>query len=170
MSENSYLYKLKMALFDNGEPEEFLSFLQNFNMTLEASGTRNDGVKIQWFYTLVHGYELRQFDALSAELEISIPETLFYIILGLGTYFSPLNALTNKKRAMRRGMRKPRGLKVIFYAARLIELNEYLYVFLGEKIGNKFFVTELDEILLNSMANSWRNQDYVQVFYCEYIT
>ena len=38
-SEKSDLYEFKMALFDNGETEEFLLFLQNFKMTLEASVT-----------------------------------------------------------------------------------------------------------------------------------
>ena len=32
------LYELKISLFDNGDPEEFLLFVRNFNMTLAASG------------------------------------------------------------------------------------------------------------------------------------
>ena len=39
MSEKSYLYEFKMALFDNGDPEEFLLFISNFITTLE--GVRN---------------------------------------------------------------------------------------------------------------------------------
>ena len=31
-------------------------------------------------------------------------------------------------------------------------------------------VTELNEILLNSMSNSWSRHAYVQVFGCQYIT
>ena len=38
-SYSSYLYEFKVALFDNGDPEEFLLFVWNFNMTLVASGT-----------------------------------------------------------------------------------------------------------------------------------
>ena len=37
-SENLDLNELKMALFDNGNLEEFLLFIKNFNMTIEASG------------------------------------------------------------------------------------------------------------------------------------
>ena len=33
------LYEFKMSVFDNGETEEFLLFIRNFNMTLTASGT-----------------------------------------------------------------------------------------------------------------------------------
>ena len=36
-SQKLDLYELKMALFGNGDPEEFLLFVRNFNMTLEAS-------------------------------------------------------------------------------------------------------------------------------------
>ena len=46
MSQKSDLYELKMVLFDNGEPEEFLLFIRNFNITLEASGTLLSGANI----------------------------------------------------------------------------------------------------------------------------
>ena len=84
------------------------------------------------------------------------------IILGLGTYFSPVNALSKKICAMRHGIRNPRSLKVRRYAACLIDLNEYLDVLHGAKISNCFGVTELNEILLNSMTNRWTNQEYFQ--------
>ena len=41
------LYEFKMALFDNGDPEEFLLFIRNFNTTLEASGKILAGVRIK---------------------------------------------------------------------------------------------------------------------------
>ena len=48
---------------------------------------------------------------------------------------------------------KPRSLATIFYAARLIDLNEYLASFPGATLTEKLGVTELEEILLNSMPN-----------------
>ena len=33
-SENSELYEFKMALFDNGDPEEFLLFIRNLTLLL----------------------------------------------------------------------------------------------------------------------------------------
>ena len=56
---------------------------------------------------------------------------------------------------MRRGMKKPRALTVRRYAARLINLNEYLASFPGDNLNDKIGVTELNDILLNSMPNSW---------------
>ena len=37
--KNRNYTSLKMAVFDNSNPEEFLLFVQNFQMMLEASGT-----------------------------------------------------------------------------------------------------------------------------------
>ena len=43
---------------------------------------------------------------------------------------------------MRRVMSKPCGLKVRQFAAIIIDLNKYFYVFPGEKSGDKCFETE----------------------------
>ena len=68
------------------------------------------------------------------------------------------------------GIRNLLSLKVICYVAPLVDLNEYLDVLPGEKISDKICVTELYEILLNSMPNIWSKQAYVQGFDYEYIT
>ena len=51
----------------------------------------------------------------------------------------------------------------------MIDLDEYLAFFLGVTLADKIDVTELNEILLNSMPKSWSKQAYVRGFYCEYI-
>ena len=71
---------------------------------------------------------------------------------------------------MWRGIKNPRRLKVGHYAARLIDLNEYLASFLGATLADKIEVTALDEIILNRMPNSWYKQAYVQGFDCESIS
>ena len=43
----SDLYEFKMSLFDNGDLEEFLLFVRNFNTTLVASGTLEADAKFQ---------------------------------------------------------------------------------------------------------------------------
>ena len=57
-----------MSLFENGEPEEFLLSVRNFNMTLAVSETLEMGAKIQYLRTLVRGEFLRQFESLSADV------------------------------------------------------------------------------------------------------
>ena len=71
---------------------------------------------------------------------------------------------------MCRGMEKPHSLNVRRYAARLIDLNGYLVYFTGANLTDNIVVTKLNEILLNSMPNSWSKQAYVQGFDCESIT
>ena len=51
--EKLELYGFKMALFHNGKPEEFLLFVPNFNMTIEASGVLQLYKKAQYFRALV---------------------------------------------------------------------------------------------------------------------
>ena len=70
---------------------------------------------------------------------------------------------------MRRYMKKPHILKSRRYAARLIDLIEYLVSFTGTAMADKMGVTELNEILLNSMPNSCSKQAYVKGFGCETI-
>ena len=52
MSEKSDIYKSRMALFDNGDPEEFLLFVLNFKMTPEAPVTITSIAKMNYLGTL----------------------------------------------------------------------------------------------------------------------
>ena len=47
-SEKFDLYEFKMALFENGNSEEFLLFICNFSMTLEAPGILEMAAKAQY--------------------------------------------------------------------------------------------------------------------------
>ena len=113
---------------------------------------------------------MHHFGLLYADVKITNPLTVEAIILGLGAYFFPVNLLPKQNHAMRRGMRKMRGLKVRRYAARLIDLNEYLYLLPGAQLTESISVREINGILLNSMPNIWSKQAYVHGFDCKYIT
>ena len=84
-SGKSNLYEFKMALFDNGNMEELLLFVRNFNTTLKASGMIVAGAKTHYLSILICGEALSQFDTFYAEVGITTSEKLKYIILGLGT-------------------------------------------------------------------------------------
>ena len=92
-SSTSDLYEFKMYLFDNGDREEFLLFVRNFNMTLAASGTLEAGAKIKYLCNLVRGDALRQFDLLSADVESTQTINVDEIIKGLAQYPPPVNFL-----------------------------------------------------------------------------
>ena len=115
-----------MASFNKREPEEFLLFIQNFQMTLKASGTLAAGANIQYICTLVHGEELRQLDTFAVEVVFTTTEHLNPIIFCSCIYCFPVNFLSKQNRVMRRGMRKPRELKVRQYDAHVIYTNDYL--------------------------------------------
>ena len=55
-ASTSDLYRFRMYLFDNGDTEEFLLFVCNFNMTPVASGTLETGTKIFVHYSVVGHY------------------------------------------------------------------------------------------------------------------
>ena len=53
-SAGSDLYEFKIALFGNGNPEEFF-FVLNFNMTISSSGMMETGAKVQYCCTPLCG-------------------------------------------------------------------------------------------------------------------
>ena len=54
----SDLYAVRMSLFENSEPEEFLFFVRNFNMHLVEPRMLDMGANIQYIFTLVCGEAL----------------------------------------------------------------------------------------------------------------
>ena len=67
-------------------------------------------------------------------------------------------------------MKKTGRLTAGSYAARLVDINEYLASFIGTTLTDMMNVTKLNKILLNSMPNIWSKQAYVQGFDYESIT
>ena len=92
-------------------------------MTLAVSGTLRKDAKVQYLCTIVRG-EVLHFDSLSTDAESTNILTVDTSILGLALYFSPVHFILKQKRAMRRVMRKPHGLKVRHNADCLIVLND----------------------------------------------
>ena len=86
-SEKSDLYKFKMTLFDNGNPEEFFLFMQNFKMTPEALDKLFSSVKLHYLPTVLHGKAPCQIDTFYDQTGSTNTPHLNRIILGVGTYF-----------------------------------------------------------------------------------
>ena len=87
-------------------------------MTLEASEAIAVSARIHYIRTVLRGEVLSQLDTFSIEFG-GTTTTHLNRVLCLGTYFLPINALPKQKRAMCRGMRKSRKLKVRRYTARI---------------------------------------------------
>ena len=69
MSSMPDIYDFIISLFDHVEPEEFLLFVRNFQMTLAATGTLEPAAKVQYLHTLVRGEALCQFDLLCSDVK-----------------------------------------------------------------------------------------------------
>ena len=107
------MYAFLMALFDNGYPEELLLFVQNFKMTIDASGTLIANAKLHYLCTQLHVEALHQSYTLCDQVGSTNMSHLNQFILGLGTYYFPVNALSEQMSVIRRGMRNLRKLKVL---------------------------------------------------------
>ena len=68
-SSTADLYQFKMSLFRHGDPEEFLLFVSNFNMTLAETWMLETDAKIQYLCMLVRVESLRRFEVLSSDVE-----------------------------------------------------------------------------------------------------
>ena len=84
-SEKSDMYEFKIALFDNGKPEELLLFMRNFKIMLEASGTISTKKNLQYFCKLLHGEVLHMFDSFYAQVGSTTTAHLNRVIMSLGT-------------------------------------------------------------------------------------
>ena len=58
----SETYKLKIATFEHGQPEEFLEIVNNFKRTIDGTGTTMAAGKINYLRTLLRGESLRELD------------------------------------------------------------------------------------------------------------
>ena len=146
-SSTSDLYEFRMSLFDHGHPEEFILFVQNFEMNLADTGTLEMEAKVQYLCTLLFGEALRQFYSLY--IDVKNTETYLYVdylLKGLAWYFPPVNSLSKQNRAMRQCMKEPRGLKMRRYDAWLIYFIEYLVSFQGATMADKIGLTEINKI------------------------
>ena len=53
--DDSETYKLKIAMFENGQPEEFLALMKNFKRAIDGIGTTSEAGKINYIRTLLTG-------------------------------------------------------------------------------------------------------------------
>ena len=111
-SEKSDLYEFKRVLLDNGNTEEFLFFMQNFQIILEASGSLAGSSEIYYLLKMLCGGLLCKLDTFCVKVGSTTTAYLNRIISGIDTYCFPINAFPKKNHAMRRRMRNTRKVKV----------------------------------------------------------
>ena len=75
-----------------------------------------------------HSLRYREFNELALHRNTT-NNHLKIITKCLLEYFSPMKALSNKKRAMRLAMRKPCDVSFKRFAARIMKINKFLHLF-----------------------------------------
>ena len=81
------MYEFKMTFFDNSKPEDFLLFVQNINMKLNASVTITSNKKLQYLHTILCVEVMLHFDTFCDKVVRTTMEHLNQLTLGLCTYF-----------------------------------------------------------------------------------
>ena len=119
-------HNLREILFKNGElqvspPIKIPQLLTNFYKVMVGTGTSSTVGKIEFLRTLLQGKALREYNLIFATFGGTMATHLHEIRKGLLKYFLPRNALSKQKRDMICTMRKPRGVKLRQFVARLQE-------------------------------------------------
>ena len=87
---------------------------------------------------------LKQFDELGSQNNGTTNSHLKHIIEGLFGCFPLINALSKQMHTMRRTMRKPLIISFSFFAAQLMEINNYIPLFPGSSDYNKITLEDLN--------------------------
>ena len=130
-SATSDIYRYKMALFENGQLDEFLLFVQYLQNTIDTIRVKLAAENIQYMRKLLCEKGLCEFETPSGTTSFTTNVNQNQIILGLGTYLFPINALYKKTSVRCQNMINTCALKVRNYSAHMVELDEYLSVFIG---------------------------------------
>ena len=118
-------------MFDDIQPGELLLLLKNFKIAIDGTRTTTAYGQINYRSTMLRGKTLREFNELQSKYGGSTNNHIKLIQEGLLEYFFPIDSLSKKKRAMRRAMSKPWSIIFKHFAARLMEMNNFLPIFPG---------------------------------------
>ena len=111
--------------------------MMGFKTATDRTGTTSATINIQFLRTILRGEALREFNAITNQVDNTTNGHLKLIKESSLSYFIPLNAPNKQKLAMIRTMRKPWDLLFKRFAAQLTELNNYLQIFPGSSAAKK---------------------------------
>ena len=151
-----------MSTLNDGQSEEFLAILKNFRIAIDVTVITSPSVRINYLGTMSRWQALKEIGEFVSQNNGSTNEHLKNIAEDLLGYFFPINALSEKKRAMRRVMCKPQIMAFRSFHARLTEMKIFLPLFTVLDTFNNITVKELNDILLRTVTSAWENQSYIQ--------
>ena len=117
---------------------------------------------INYLHAMLCQQALKEIKEL--EIQNNVTENFHFnqIQEGLLRYFSLINALFNKNRAMCRAINRPCHVPFNTFAAKMMELKNGLSLLPGSRYVNKMETKELNKILLHAVTNEWAENSYLQ--------
>ena len=153
---DSTTYELTIGYFGEGTPEELLVFYKNLMKVIVGQNVMNGPDKYLLTRRLLQGDALAAFDraatSIGNETNPHFTETLQALI----AHVFPNRALAMQKRYMRRVIRKPQGVTMRTFMARLNELNEYLTMFPPNQANQKLDDDEILDIAKFATPATWQ--------------
>src|SRR5688500_2329999 len=165
----SATYKKKIALFDEGTPQEWIDTQRDIFEVWKQNNIATPEDRMSIIKAVLRGETLTTFDSAVAELKIDengdeVALTMDMLNSALAEVSNTIflfRALDVQKQWMRKTLRKPKDLTTRQTAAALSRTNNCLPLFPGGDEDSKFTPSELLEILECSLPFTWRQKfDY----------
>ena len=93
-----------MSTFDDGQLEDLLALINNFNVSIDVIGTTSPSGRINYMHTMLHSKALTELNKPASQNHGTINIHLKHITDGLLGYLFLINYLSKKKHAMPRNM------------------------------------------------------------------
>ena len=161
---DSQTYGLHIPYFSDGDPEEWLLFQRDLLKAIVGQNATTGPPKYRMARRLLQGDALATFDAAAATHGNETNDHFTQCLRDLTAHIFPQRCLQAQKCFMRRYMRKPIGMKMRSYVARVRELNSYLPDFPPFGANQSMDNDELIDLLFFGTPNSWRRQFLLQDF------
>ena len=124
--ENSTTYSLTIPFFKNDSPEEYFIFLKSVRQVFRGQNLTTGPQRYALMRRVLQGDALAAFNRAATAEGAETVANLDEVIKGLTAHVLPRRAAVNQKRYMRRFLRKPAGVSMRKFMARVEEINKYI--------------------------------------------
>ena len=116
--------------YDNGLPEEWLEHVKTYRKIIAGQSITTGAPAFAMLKRLLKGKALADFERIFAEEQYTnCMDNVNEMLDKLTEEIFPDRALQKQRRALRRYVRKPKGMKTSTFYARLVEMNKQLESF-----------------------------------------
>lgn len=165
---DSITYEVKTYAFDDGLPEEWLEHVKTYRKLIAGQSITTGAPAFAMLKRLLKGKALADFERIySEEAYTNSMDNVDEMLDKLTKEIFPQRSLQKQRRALRRYVRKPEGMRTSAFYARLVEMNEQLQSFPDSDEDSKLPEDELKEILEFALPKTWRVHMTLSQFICD---